>query len=129
MSSVNIAGSFGDAPYTVVDDLTTSRRTSGAFWHAASSCMVPMTLTSFIDVRPPACRACASTLMCTTVSTPRAAITLAMTGLRMSARTNSAPPEVGRRRDDVDADDALDRRGRCGEPAREPAAEVAGRHR
>ena len=44
---------------------TTSRpavRTPGAFWHAASSCMVPMTLISFIDDRPPALPGVAMTL-------------------------------------------------------------------
>ncbi len=69
-----------------------SRETPSAFWHAASSCIVPMTLISFIDTRPPACTGVAMTPMCTTVSTPAAAMTLPMIGLRMSARTNSAPP-------------------------------------
>ncbi len=63
-----------------------------AFWQAASSCIVPMTLISFIDTRPPACTGVESTPMWTTVSTPAAAMTLPMIGLRMSARTNSAPP-------------------------------------
>ena len=48
MSSVNIAGSRRAAPYTGEDDFTTRCRSRGAFWQAASSCMVPMTLISFI---------------------------------------------------------------------------------
>lgn len=46
------AGSRGADPYTLVLDFTTRRRTEGDFWHAPSSCMVPMTLVSFTDVRP-----------------------------------------------------------------------------
>ena len=91
-SSVNIAGSRGPAPYTEDVDFTMSRSTVGAFWHAASSCIVPMTLISFIAVRPPACTGVAMTPMCTTVSTAAALMTFAMIGLRMSARTNSALP-------------------------------------
>ena len=53
--------------------------------------MVPMTLISFIVDRPPACLGVAITPMCTTVSTPASPMTLAITGLRMSARTNSVP--------------------------------------
>ena len=81
-----------------------------AFWHAASSCIVPMTLISFWETRPPACVGVAMTFMCTTVSTPDCAMILPIIGLRMSARTNSARPMSPRRRDDVDADDPLDRR-------------------
>ncbi len=51
-----------------------------------------MTLISFWEVRPPAETGVAMTFMWTTVSTPVSAITRAMTGLRMSARTNWAPP-------------------------------------
>jgi hypothetical protein len=51
-----------------------------------------MTLISFIVVRPPAPSGVAMTFMCTTVSTSACAMTLAITGLRMSARTNSAAP-------------------------------------
>ena len=54
--------------------------------------MVPMTLISFIATRPPADIGVAMTFRCATVSTWAWAITLATTGLRMSARTNSAPP-------------------------------------
>ena len=54
--------------------------------------MVPMTLSSFIVPRPPALPGVAMTLMWTTVSTSSRAITLAMTGLRMSARTNWTSP-------------------------------------
>src|SRR3954447_2035369 len=77
-----------------VVDLTTSLRIDGAFWQAASSCIVPMTLISFIAVRPPALSGVAMTFMCTTVSTSACAITLAISGLRMSARTNSVRPRV-----------------------------------
>ena len=54
--------------------------------------MVPMTFCSFIDVRPPALPGLAITLMWTTVSTFSRAITLAITGLRMSARTKETVP-------------------------------------
>src|SRR5436190_7847368 len=57
--------------------------------------MVPMTLISFIADRPPAPSGVAITFMCTTVSTSADAITLAMIGLRMSARTNSTPDSAG----------------------------------
>jgi hypothetical protein len=53
--------------------------------------MVPMTLCSFIDARPP-CRREATTEVCTTVSTSSPAMTLAITGLRMSARTKRTSP-------------------------------------
>src|SRR4051812_45304010 len=76
----------------VVDDLTTRERSPGAFWQAASSCIVPMTLSSFIVFRPPAEPGVAMTLMWTTVSTSSLTITLAMTGLRMSARTKETSP-------------------------------------
>ena len=84
-----------------------------------------MTLISFIAVRPPAPNGVAMTFMCTTVSTCADAITLAMSGLRMSARTNSVRPTSVARRHDVDADDALDR-GVGGELRGQPAPEVAG---
>ena len=90
--SSNSAGSSALAPYTAVVDSSTTRRTDGAFWHAASSCIVPMTLISFMVARPPASSGVARTAMCTTVSTSAWAITLPITGLRMSARTNSASP-------------------------------------
>ena len=64
----------------------------GAFWQAASSCIVPMTLISFWETRPPADSGVAMTFMCTTVSTSAWAMILPIIGLRMSARTNSAPP-------------------------------------
>ena len=70
--------------------------------------MVPMTLISFIIARPPASSGVAITAMCTTVSTSAWAMTLAITGLRMSARTNSASPRSAFGRDDVDADDPGD---------------------
>ncbi len=92
MSSVNSAGSRGEDPYTEVVDFTTSLLMLGAFWQAASSCMVPITLISFIVDRPPAPSGVAITFMCTTVSTEAAASTLAIRGLRMSARRNSVRP-------------------------------------
>ncbi len=73
-------------------DLTTSRRTTEDFWQAASNCIVPMTLISFMETRPPAPVGVAITFMWTTVSTCAWAISLPMTGLRMSARTNSHRP-------------------------------------
>ena len=54
--------------------------------------MVPMTLSSFIVPRPPALPGVAMTLMWTTVSTSSLTMTFAMTGLRMSARTNETSP-------------------------------------
>src|SRR5882757_9278097 len=92
MSSVNIAGSRELAPYTALVDFTTSRRTTADRWQAASSCMVPMTFISFIAVRPVGPAGLAVTEACTTVSTLALAITLVISGLRMSARTNSARP-------------------------------------
>ena len=92
MSSVNIAGSRLLAPYTVVEDLTTSVRSPGARWQAASSCIVPITLSSFIVFRPPALPGVEMTLMWTTVSTSSLTMTFAMTGLRMSARTKETSP-------------------------------------
>ena len=64
-----------------------------------------MTLISFIDERPPAVPGVATIARCTTVSTPRAAITFEITGLRMSARTKSAVPRSCRGRDHIDPDD------------------------
>src|SRR3954469_16641087 len=92
MSSVNMAGSRLPAPYIVVVDFTRRCWTLGAFWHAARSCIVPMTLSSFIVPRPPALPGVAMTLMWTTVSTSSFAITLAITGVRMSARMNDIAP-------------------------------------
>ena len=91
MSSVNLTGSRGEAPYTDTELCTTSLRNDSAFWHAASSCMVPMTLISFMEERP-AVPGLATMAMWTTVSTPRLLITLPMTGLRMSARTKETLP-------------------------------------
>ena len=104
MSSVNLAGSRGDAPYTEIELCTTSFRKVAAFWQAASNCIVPMTLISFIEERPPG-PGVATTARCTTVSTPRVAITLEITGLRMSARTKSSLAQVVAGRDHVDTDD------------------------
>ena len=53
---------------------------------------MPMTLISFCGVRPPTKVGVAMTFMCTTVSTPVVSMTLAIIGLRMSARTNSTSP-------------------------------------
>src|SRR5688500_12825843 len=95
IASVNTAGSREEAPYTAVVDLSTNRRTDGAAWQAASSCIVPMTLSSFIGVRPPDPAGVELMFMWTTVSTEAAAMTLPISGLRMSARTNSARPSRG----------------------------------
>src|ERR671939_1343304 len=92
MFSVKTAGSREDAPYTALVDLSTNRRTEGARWQAARSCIVPMTLSSFIGPRPPAPAGVELMFMCTTVSTDAFAMTLPMSGLRMSARTNSVRP-------------------------------------
>src|SRR3954470_3461462 len=51
-----------------------------------------MTLSSFIGPRPPAPEGMELMFMCTTVSTDAFAITLPISGLRMSARTNSVRP-------------------------------------
>src|SRR6478735_7872731 len=92
MSSVNIAGSRLLAPYTVVVDFTTRARSPGACWQAASSCIVPMTLSSFIVFLPPALPGVEMMLMWTTVSTSSLTMTFAITGLRMSARTKETSP-------------------------------------
>lgn len=54
--------------------------------------MAPMTFMSFIAARLPAFGGRARVEACTTVSTPALRITLPISGLRMSARTNSARP-------------------------------------
>src|SRR3954454_15599656 len=92
IASVKTAGSRDEAPYTALVDLRTNRHTDGARWQAASSCIVPMTLSSFIGVRPPDPAGVELMFMCTTVSTDAAAMTLPISGLRMSARTNSVRP-------------------------------------
>ena len=51
-----------------------------------------MTLSSFIDTRPPEPAGVELMFMCTTVSTEADAMTLPISGLRMSARTNSVRP-------------------------------------
>src|SRR3954466_12350292 len=51
-----------------------------------------MTLSSFIGTRPPDPAGVELMFMCTTVSTDAAAMTLPISGLRMSARTNSVRP-------------------------------------
>src|SRR3954469_20903225 len=92
MVPVNNAGARGDEGYAALVDLSTNRCTDGARWQAASSCIVPMTLSSFIGVRPPEPAGVELMFMCTTVSTDADAMTLAISGLRMSARTNSVRP-------------------------------------
>src|SRR5215204_3120790 len=94
MVSVKTAGSREEAPYTALVDFSTNRRTVGARWHAASSCIVPMTLSSFIGTRPPEPAGVELMFMWTTVSTDAAAMTLPISGLRMSARTNSVRPSL-----------------------------------
>ena len=125
ISSVNMAGSRELAPYTVEVDFTTRCWTEGAFWHAASSCMVPMTLSSFIVSRPPALPGVAMTLMWTTVSTSSFAITLAITGVRMSARMNDIAP-TSPRGGTTSTPMTRSMPSVGGERAREPAAEVTG---
>src|SRR4051812_9481799 len=90
--SVKTAGSREEAPYTALLDFNTNRRTDSARWQAASSCIVPMTLSSFIGPRPPEPAGVELMFMCTTVSTEAVAMTLPIIGLRMSARTNSVRP-------------------------------------
>src|SRR4051794_380734 len=51
-----------------------------------------MTLSSFIDARPPAATGVALMFMWTTVSTDADSMTFPINGLRMSARTNSVRP-------------------------------------
>ena len=89
---MNITGSCALDPYTSDVDFSTTRRTDGAFWQAANSCIAPITLISFNAARPPDRGAYDAAAACTTVSTSPLRITLAMNGLRMSARTNSARP-------------------------------------
>ena len=89
MSSVNSAGSRGWAPYTAVVDFITTLRTFSARWHAPRSCIVPMTLTSFIWVRPPTPLGPVRMCRWTTVSTSVVWSTFTVSGLRMSARTYS----------------------------------------
>src|SRR6266540_2123170 len=89
MASVNTAGSRGSAPYTAVVDFITNFVTASAFWHAASSCMAPMTFISFIAERPPTRVGVVTTFRWTTVSTSVVWSTLTTSGLRMSARTYS----------------------------------------
>src|SRR3954452_24788354 len=90
--SVKTAGSREEAPYTALLDFNTNRRTDAARWQAASSCIVPMTLSSFIAPRPPAPAGVELMFMCTTVSTDAAEMTFPISGLRMSARTNLVRP-------------------------------------
>ena len=92
MSSVNSTGSNALDPYTSDVDLRMTRRTDGAFWQAANSWIAPITLSSFNAALPPERGAYDAAAACTTVSTSPLRITLAMNGLRMSARTNSARP-------------------------------------
>src|SRR3954447_26689076 len=96
IASVKTEGSRGLAPYTALVDFSTSRRTADDRWQAASNCIVPMTLSSFIDVRPPAAAGVALMFMCTTVSTDADSMTFPINGLRMSARTNSVRPRLPR---------------------------------
>lgn len=90
--SVNTAGSRGADPYTFVLDFTTSRLTAGAFWQAPSSCIVPMTLVSLTEPRPPLASGVPVTSRWTTVSTECSASSRAIAGCLMSAWRNSAPP-------------------------------------
>ena len=89
MSSVNRAGSRGLAPYTAVLDFITSFFRAGALWHAANSWSDPMTLISFISLRPPTRVGVEMIERWTRVSTSAVWMILAIRGLRMSAWTNS----------------------------------------
>ena len=128
MSSVNIAGSCGRG---AVDRRSTTSRpaccTLGAFWQAASSCIVPMTLISFIAVRPPALPGVAMTLMCTTVSTSAAGDDL---GDDRVADVGAHELGAGRGRAAGGTTstpiDPLDGGVGAAAAAREPAAEVSG---
>ena len=53
LSSVNMTGSCELEPYTSDVDFNTTRRTDGAFWQAANSCIAPITLISFSAAEPP----------------------------------------------------------------------------
>ena len=83
-----------------------------------------MTLSSFIVPRPPALPGVAMTLMWTTVSTSSLAMTFAMTGLRMSARTNETSP-MSPRGGTASTPMTRSTSGSAASRAREPAAEVA----
>ena len=90
--SANSTGSRALEPYTSEVDFRITRRTDGAFWQAANSWMAPITFSSLSVARPPERGAYDAAAACTTVSTSPLRMTLAMNGLRMSARTNSARP-------------------------------------
>jgi hypothetical protein len=89
ISSVKNAGSLGSAPYTAVVDFMTTFRTRSARWQAPRSCIVPMTLISFICSRPPTPAGVARMWRWTTVSTSVVWSTFTVNGFRMSARTYS----------------------------------------
>ena len=95
----------------------------GDCWQAAISCIVPITLISFIAMRPPAPCGVAMTFMCTTVSTASSVITLAITGFLMSARTTRTRPRSLPRRHDVDTDHPI-HVGLGGQQSGETAAEI-----
>ena len=50
---MNSTGSCALEPYTSDVDFTITRRTDGAFWQAANSCIAPITLSSFNAALPP----------------------------------------------------------------------------
>src|SRR6266516_203222 len=82
-SSVNTTESRALEPYTAEVDFSTTRRTEGAFWHAANSCIAPIRLDSFNAARPPDRGAYDAAAACTTVSTSLLRMTFAMNGFRM----------------------------------------------
>src|SRR6478609_7139806 len=84
ISSVKIAGSRDDAPYTAPVDRTIRLRTLSDRWQAASSCIVPSTFISLAIVRAADDAGVEDAEACTTVLTPAASITLATNGFRMS---------------------------------------------
>ena len=124
MSSVNIAGSRLLAPYTVVVDFTTRCCSPGAFWHAARSCIVPMTLSSFIVPRPPALPGVGDDAHVDDGVDVLLGDHLGDHRVADVGADERDVADVAARRDDVDADDPVD--GRVGgERAREPAPEVS----
>src|SRR5450755_3703923 len=89
VSSVKIAGSREDAPYTAAVDRTIRWRRLSDRWQAASNCMVPRTFISLAMLRAADEAGVAEADACTTVSTPAASMTLATNGFRMSTRAKS----------------------------------------
>ena len=81
---------------------------SAAFWQAASSCIVPMTLISFMETRPPALRGGGDDVHVDDGVDLRARDHLRDHGVADVGAHEVRRADVVRRRDDVDADDAVD---------------------